>query len=75
MPRTCSASPPQVHLGVGGEHTPVNESGGGGSGSSGGGSEGLVIHHVTKEINSSGTFPTFTKTNYHDWVVLMWVML
>jgi uncharacterized membrane protein YgcG len=34
-----------------------------------------VIHHVLKEINSSKTFPMLTKTNYHDWVVLIWVML
>jgi hypothetical protein len=28
-----------------------------------------------KEISSSGAFPTLTKTNYHDWVVLMRVLL
>jgi hypothetical protein len=43
----------------------------GGSGSEAGGSRGLVIHRVTKEINSSGTFSTLTKTNYHDWSTLM----
>ncbi|WVZ83370.1 hypothetical protein U9M48_030528 [Paspalum notatum var. saurae] len=47
----------------------------GGSGGGGGNSGGLVIHWVTKEISSSGSFPTLTKTNYYDWAVLMRVML
>ena len=35
----------------------------------------MVIHGVTKEISSSGSFLTLTKTNYFDWAVLMRVML
>lgn len=34
-----------------------------------------MIHRVTKEISSSGSFPTLTKTNYYDWAALMRVML
>lgn len=34
-----------------------------------------MIHRVTKEISSSGSFPMLTKTNYYDWAALMRVML
>jgi hypothetical protein len=54
---------------------PVVGFGGGESGSGSGESGGLTIHRVTKEISSGATFPMLTKTNYHDWVTLMWVML
>jgi hypothetical protein len=66
MPRRHSASPPQYQLDSNGERTSVVGSSGGESGSGSGGSGGLVIRCVTKEISSSGTFPTLTKTNYHD---------
>jgi hypothetical protein len=75
MPQTCSASPSRIHLGAKRERMPVNRSGGEESGSSRGESGRLVIHRVTKEVSSSGPFLTLTKTNYHDWVALMWVML
>jgi hypothetical protein len=71
MPRRHSASPPRHQLGVNGERKPVFGSGSGGSGLGAGGSGGLIIHRVTKEISSSGTFPTLMKTSYHDWSALM----
>ncbi|WVZ88673.1 LOW QUALITY PROTEIN: hypothetical protein U9M48_035165 [Paspalum notatum var. saurae] len=44
-------------------------------GGSGGGSNALVIHCVTKEISSSESFPTLTRSNYYDWAACMRVML
>ncbi|WVZ85161.1 hypothetical protein U9M48_032111 [Paspalum notatum var. saurae] len=35
----------------------------------------MVIHRVTKEISSSGSFPTLTQSNYYDWAACMRVML
>jgi hypothetical protein len=75
MPQTCYASLSRIHMGARGERMLVDGSGGEGSGSSRGRSGGLVIHCVTKETSSSGPFPSHTKTNYHDWVTLMRVML
>ncbi|WVZ49440.1 hypothetical protein U9M48_000802, partial [Paspalum notatum var. saurae] len=66
MPRRRSTTPPQRSRGG---STPPEHSGGGGN------SGGLVIHRVTKEISSSGSFPTLTKMNYYDWAALMRVML
>ncbi|WVZ80484.1 hypothetical protein U9M48_027954 [Paspalum notatum var. saurae] len=63
MPRHRSSSPTRRSHG---------ESSGGLGGERDGG--GLVIHRVTKEISSSGNFPTLTRTNYYDWVALMHVM-
>ncbi|WVZ81197.1 LOW QUALITY PROTEIN: hypothetical protein U9M48_028607 [Paspalum notatum var. saurae] len=40
-----------------------------------GNSGGLVIHRVTKEISSSGSFPTLTKTNYYDWADALLAMV
>ncbi|WVZ87318.1 hypothetical protein U9M48_033973 [Paspalum notatum var. saurae] len=35
----------------------------------------MVIHRVTEEISSSGSFPTLTRSNYYDWAACMRVML
>jgi hypothetical protein len=35
----------------------------------------LVIHRVTKEISSSGSFPMLTRSNYYDWAACIRVML
>ncbi|WVZ61598.1 hypothetical protein U9M48_011450 [Paspalum notatum var. saurae] len=64
MPRHRSSSPTRRSHG---------ESSSGSGGVRDGG--GLVIHRVTKEISSSGNFPTLTRTNYYDWAALMRVML
>ncbi|WVZ58489.1 hypothetical protein U9M48_008761 [Paspalum notatum var. saurae] len=68
MPRRRSTSPPRR---LRGESRPPESSGRSGGGSGGG----LVIHRVTKEISSSGSFPALTRTNYYDWAALMRVML
>jgi hypothetical protein len=70
-----SITPPRYQLGANGERTPMYNAGGDRNGSGSGRSGGLVIHRVTKEISSSDAFPTLTKTNYHDWAVLLRVML
>ncbi|WVZ59800.1 LOW QUALITY PROTEIN: hypothetical protein U9M48_009898 [Paspalum notatum var. saurae] len=66
MPRRRSTTPPRHSRG--GSTPPGGSGGGGGSGA-------LVIHRVTKEISSSGSFPTLTRSNYYDWAACMRVML
>ncbi|WVZ90942.1 hypothetical protein U9M48_037192 [Paspalum notatum var. saurae] len=65
MPRRRSTTPLRHSRGG---STPPGGSGGGGLGA-------LVIHRVTKEISSSGSFPTLTRSNYYDCATCMRVML
>lgn len=77
MVRPRSASPLRGTPGHGSSAGASGSRGANGGGASGSGDHerGLVIHRVTKEISSGGTFPVLTKTNYYDWAALMRVML
>jgi hypothetical protein len=37
--------------------------------------DGVVIQRVIREVDGESSYPTFTKTNYSDWALLMNVKL
>jgi hypothetical protein len=55
--------------------TPKSGAGGNGSRGSGVISGGGVLPRVIQEVGGGSSYPTLTKTNYFDWVLLMKVKL